>query len=100
MLALYTIQLRELTGTRPQIVLINNSSMPVDRNPPGLLGVLHHAVIPQPMRDQQRIVNSTMLVSLDPLEDALVLAGDEEAFVATDRVSGSSYQSQSRQRSS
>jgi hypothetical protein len=90
LLAPYTTQLRELTGTRPQIVLVNNSSTPLNHSPPGLLGVLHHAVIPQPMPDQQRIVNSTMLISLDPSEDTPVSAGDEERFVATDRLSESS----------
>ena len=87
----YTTELIEICGQRPQIVLVNNSSRPADADPPGLLGMLHHAVIPQPDRAQQRIVNSTMLVALDSSDDEPLSAVDEEAFVATERISESAY---------
>ena len=87
----YTTELIEVRGERPQIVLVNNSSKPAGANPPGLLGLLHHAVIPQPDRAQQRIVNSTMLVALDSSEDEPLAVADEEAFVVTERISESAY---------
>ena len=91
LLAPYTTELLEVCGQRPQIVLVNNSSRPVDADPPGLLGVLHHAVIPQPDRTQERIVNSTMLVFLESGEGETLSRADEEAFVATERISESAY---------
>ena len=91
MLADYTTQLEGIDSTRFQIVLINNSCVPIQEDRSGMLGVLHQAVIENPSTNATRIVNSTMIAFVGASVDESISNVDQERFVTTDKTSKSVY---------
>ena len=53
----YTTEL-DLPSSRAYVVVLNNSLLPADANPPHLLGVLHQGEIPSPDPSARRVINS------------------------------------------
>ena len=53
----YTTEL-DLPANRAYVVVLNNSLIPADANPPHLLGVLHKGEIPTPDPSARRVINS------------------------------------------
>lgn len=70
-----------------RILVVNNSSASWNGSRTNPLGVMHKAIIANPMATQQRIVNSMMLV----LEGEEVSAEKQEEFLTTDRISERNY---------
>jgi hypothetical protein len=83
----YTTELPQTAESHSRLVLINNSSSPFTEARTNPLGVMHKAVIVTPDESEQRIINSTMLVT----------GGEEigiekqEEFMATDEISKKNY---------
>lgn len=71
-----------------QIVLINNSSLPFRADGSHVLGVMHQATIPDPLPNERRIINSTMIVPRDRLDVPEPSPELEALFVSTDRIDG------------
>jgi hypothetical protein len=85
-LAPYVTALTAFESSRPQILLINNSSVPFSPDGTNPLGVMHQAEIPEPLSTERRVVNSVMLAASRTDPDALDAAALAE-FVRTDRIS-------------
>jgi hypothetical protein len=62
----YTTELRAFHAARANILIINNSCLPLDGS--GFPGILHQATIPTPIQGARRVINSTMLVPTDTPE--------------------------------
>lgn len=87
----YTTWLDALDHTAYQILALNNSVLPYSKNGKNWLGVLHTAEILNPMPDQRRVVNSTMIASVDHLTEVEMSEKEQEEFVETDVVRGALY---------
>ena len=84
----YVTEMPQAVGGHSRIVLLNNSSLPINTNRTNSLGVLHQAIIDTPDEAQRRIINSTML-SVRELD--LVSPDAQGHFVTTDQISPSAY---------
>lgn len=72
---------------RANILLVNNSCLPLDATNPSL-GVLHQGQIPVPIPEESRVINSMMLLpAIDPLTE-WVTGPALDIFLTTDSVSG------------
>jgi hypothetical protein len=90
-LAPYVTRLTVFDPSAAQVLLINNSSLPVRADGSTQLGVLHQATIPAPNPAERRIVNSTLLVpAADPADEPIPPEALRE-FLETDRIAGPSY---------
>ncbi|MEW4568355.1 hypothetical protein AB1L88_10850 [Tautonia sp. JC769] len=87
LLAPQVTELPEPAEGHARILLINNSSLPYAEAGTNPLGVLHRAEIPDPSRDERRIVNSIMLVVADEPDSAEVGEEQRREFATTDRIS-------------
>lgn len=90
-LAPYTTWLDGIDHTTFQILILNNSVLPHGNNAKNWQGVLHKAEILNPMKDQRRVVNSTMIASVDHSVEGEMTETEQEEFVATDVVRGAVY---------
>lgn len=91
MLADYTTQLEGLNPACYQILIINNSCVPFRENSHGLLGVLHQAIIENSNATDTRIVNSTMMASVDVDVTESITSEEQERFVLTQTTSKAVY---------
>jgi hypothetical protein len=87
MLGGYTTEIPPPAVGHSRIVLINNSSLPFIDQRMNPLGVLHKAVIVTPVPNEQRVVNSMMLVT----EGEEISVEKQQGFVTTDRISQKVY---------
>jgi hypothetical protein len=87
LLAHYVTELPQPEPGHARILFINNSSVPFTKARTNPLGVMHKAVIVTPDAAEQRIVNSTMLVT----EGEEIAADKQEEFVSTDQISQKIY---------
>jgi hypothetical protein len=90
-LAPYTTWLEAFDNTVFQILVLNNSVLPHDTNENNWLGVLHTAEIITPMSHESRVVNSTMIASVDLSVEEEVSGTEQQEFIATDLVRGAVY---------
>ena len=77
----YAYRLNEFDVAAYQIVVINNSSAPIDGK--SWLGVLHTATILTPDESQRRVINSTMIAPALPGTPDLVPAHDLRELIHT-----------------
>jgi len=70
------------------IVVINNGSLPFDKNGRNLLGVMHQATIASPEESKRRIINSTMLRPAATLDEEEVTPEQLRDYVTTSHISG------------
>jgi hypothetical protein len=82
----YITPLTEFDHTRWQIVLINNSSLPLDAHARNSLGIMHQATILKPMPERSRVINSTMLSPSDSLEEETTGIDLQGKFVDSQEV--------------
>ncbi len=83
----YATELPPLTVGHSCLLLINNSSLPLDKTGSNPVGVMHKAVVESPDRNQHRIINSTMLAAgIEELSQDI-----QQEFVTTDHVSRRAY---------
>jgi hypothetical protein len=87
LLGRYLTELSRPADDHARILLINNSSLPFSEARTNPLGVMHKAVIITPNEAEQRIVNSTMLVT----EGEEITVEKQEEFVKTDKISRKVY---------
>jgi hypothetical protein len=87
LLGRYVTELSQPADDHARILLINNSSLPFTEARTNPLGVMHKAVIVTPNEAEQRIVNSTMLVT----EGEEITVEKQEEFVKTDKISRKVY---------
>ncbi len=85
----YSYRLNEFDVAAYQIVVINNSSAPIDGK--SWLGVLHTATILTPDESQRRVINSTMIAPALPGTPDVVPAKELEEFIQTSLVRRKGY---------
>jgi hypothetical protein len=83
----YTTELPQPAEGHARILLVNNSSLPFVEARTNPLGVMHKAIILTPDESEQRIVNSTMLVTIG--EEIGV--EKQKEFVRTEKISQKNY---------
>ena len=74
-----------------RIVCVNNSSAVFSEEQPAWQGVLHGAVIPRPDETERRVVNSTMIASVESAADEVISAAEQEEFIRTSVVHRRGY---------
>lgn len=74
-----------------QVVCINNSSAPLGGDSPGWQGTLHAASIPVPDESLRRVVNSTLIASVEAGTAEAISAEQIEEFVHSPRVRRRGY---------
>jgi hypothetical protein len=80
----YTTEVRHFQYTSYQIVIINNSCLPLTEGSRGMLGVLHHAQIATPRPDRTRPISSVLLgITTDGLDAEALSAFVTSAQSAT-----------------
>jgi hypothetical protein len=79
----YTTEVTDFRAGHYQVLLINNSCTPVEARERGMLGVLHQAVLPDALPDRSRWINSLMLTTAAPGEEAGLGEEEVRAFVET-----------------
>ena len=80
----YTEEVDGFDPSRYQILLVNNSCLPYGDRRRGMLGVLHHAVIPSPDPARSRPIDSVLLGVTDAgLDDARLAAFVADGTAAT-----------------
>lgn len=82
-LAAYATPIEDFDNASFQIMIINNSMNPVGQ---GLLGVLHTAKIISPNPSVRRVINSTMIASVQPGDGENISACEQSDFVTTEVV--------------
>jgi hypothetical protein len=87
LLGRYVTELPQPAEGHSRILVINNSSLPFTEARTNPLGVMHKAIIVTPDEAEQRIVNSTMLVT----EGVEISAEKQAEFVRTDTISQKNY---------
>ena len=70
------------------IVLVNNSTLPIDKDRTNPLGVMHKAVIDGPNDAERRIINSIMMAAGHAEE---VSSAQQKAFIETEQISQKIY---------
>ena len=85
----YASQLNEFDVSAYQIVVINNSSAPIDGH--SWLGVLHTATILTPDESHRRVINSTMIASASVGTSDVVSAQELDEFIHTSLVRRKGY---------
>ncbi|MEI8382729.1 MAG: NUDIX domain-containing protein [Planctomycetota bacterium] len=85
----YAYRLNEFHVSAYQIVVINNSSAPIDGH--SWLGVLHTATILTPDESQRRVINSTMIAPALPGTPDVVPAQELQEFIQTSLVLRKGY---------
>lgn len=84
LLADYRHELKGLCHTRYQILIINNSCLPYRERHRGMLGVLHQALIAQPLPGKSRFINSLLLgISSAELDELQLEAFTQNGNAAT-----------------
>lgn len=83
----YVTELPQPDEGHSRILVINNSSLPFTEGRVNPLGVMHKALIVTPNETEQRIVNSTMLVT----EGEVISVEKQKEFVGTDVISKKVY---------
>ena len=84
----YVTLLPQIQPDQSHVLLINNSSCPLSNGDWSPQGVMHRAVIPMPIPRASRIVNSTMIIPVDSMDEELVDESGQEEFVSTSVISG------------
>jgi hypothetical protein len=77
----YTTEVAGLHQQHYRVVVINNSSLPLEGCDRGMLGVLHRAVIVNPRPDEARVVNSIALTTAEAGAAPLLTAEQVETFI-------------------
>jgi len=70
------------------LLIVNNSCLPMDPAAGNLLGVMHQATIPQPDLTKTRIVNSTMIRTASSLAEEELTMQKQQDYVVTKDISG------------
>jgi hypothetical protein len=86
-LAPYATELPQPEPGHARILLVNNSSLPFTEARTNPLGLMHKAIIVTPDGAEQRVVNSTMLVT----EGEEIGSEERDEFVTTDKLSPKVY---------
>jgi hypothetical protein len=84
----YVTELEGFDPAAPQVLLVNNSSLPYRDAGTNPLGVMHQATILAPMPGHHRVVNSTMIGPADPGAAEAACEDVQRAFVETLAVAG------------
>lgn len=80
----YTSEIAAFTPSRYQIVIVNNSCLPVSQRHLGMLGVLHQAVIPRPRPECSRPIDSVLMgITSSGLDEDEIAAFVAQASGAT-----------------
>jgi hypothetical protein len=74
-----------------QIICVNNSSAPYDGNRPTWQGMLHTATIHSPDASKRRVINSTMIASVELGTPDVVTEAEQSEFVSTSLVRRRGY---------
>jgi hypothetical protein len=85
-IAPYATRLEAFDPAASQVVLLNNSSLAYDGTT--FLGVMHKAVIPEPRPEQDRVINSTLIVTLSDSEPEAISAEAQRTFRESMPVDG------------
>lgn len=80
----YATQLKAFDPCYAQVLLLNNSCLPYSENGGGFQGVMHKATILTPQPDKSRIINSTLLISVENASAAPVSIEEQQEFVRRD----------------
>ena len=84
LLETYTTEVPGFRTEHYQIVVVNNSCLPIEKRDTGMLGLLHHAVIPARREGKSRPIDSLLLgVTPDGLSEEQLAAFVTEARGAT-----------------
>lgn len=89
MLRPYACQLHEFDPSAWQIVVVNNSSSPMDGR--SWQGALHTATILSPDDSQRRVINSTMIARAEPGTPDVLSAAALDEFIHTSLVRRKGY---------
>src|SRR6185369_15630564 len=87
-LAPYITPLRAFDPSVSQVLLINNTSLPFREDRTNQQGVMHQATIPNPLPDEIRIVNSTMIGSAAQPAQEVSAQAAVRTFLTTTTISG------------
>lgn len=81
-------RVEEFDAACSQVLLVNNSRLPIHPRNQNSLGVMHQATIFKPLPGKQRIINSTLLVTASDPSEELVTAEEQEAYINTAEFHG------------
>ncbi len=87
LLAPFTTELTEFNASHFQILIINNSCARGKLDGRTLQGVLHHAEVPHPRTDAQRIINSVVLTPQRLNEENSLPIEERQRFLESDELS-------------
>jgi len=85
-LAPYITDVTAFDPFHSQIVIINNSACGYSQGETNSLGVLHRAVIANPVLEKSRVVNSTMLGIANEATDESILSPTRRMFIETNEI--------------
>jgi hypothetical protein len=72
---------------RSNLLLVNNCWLPFDEKAGNLLGVMHQATILKPDSAKRRIINSTMMLTSDSLDEEAVSRQQQLEYATTSEIS-------------